>query len=404
MRNYVGRSVLGASLLALLVSTALSSTSDAASPLASAGPRPVCPASTAAPVSCNVELLVAPSTSLGTPSGLTPAQVVTAYNFPTLATNGVLPGTGETIAIVDAYDDPTIASDVATFDAQFGLAPLPTCLSTSTGACLQKVDQYGGTSYPLTNAGWSIETSLDVEWAHAIAPGARILLVEAYTANLNDFLYAERYAGDHAQYVSNSWGEPEFSGETSFDRNFHHHGVSYFAAAGDNGLNPEYPSSSKYVVSVGGTTLTLAPDGSVSSETGWTYGGGGCSAYESAVHDQSNYPGYAQVSCAGQRATPDIAYVGDPNTGVPIYDSFAPTPGWLTVGGTSVATAIAAARGADSGVVIDATFLYGQTSSATARATFRDVTQGGNAAGCLVGYDLCSGLGSWIGPSVGPAH
>ena len=404
MRNYVGRTVLGVSLLTLVASAALTSSSGAASPTAGAGLRPVCAASSAAPVSCNVELLVTPATSLGTPTGLTPSQIATAYNFPTLANTGVVPGTGETIAIVDAYDDPAIASDVATFDAQFALPALPVCTSSSTGACLAKVDQYGGTSYPPTNPGWSIETSLDVEWVHAVAPGARILLVEASTAYLNDFLYAERYAGDHALYVSNSWGEPEFSGETSYDRNFHHHGVSYFAAAGDNGLNPEYPSSSKYVVSVGGTTLTLASDGSISSETGWTYGGGGCSAYESAVHDQSNYPSYAQVSCAGQRATPDLSYVGDPNTGVPIYDSQATTPGWLTVGGTSVSTAIAAARGADSGVVVDASFLYGQTATATARATFRDVTQGGNAAGCLVGYDLCSGLGSWIGPTVGPAH
>jgi len=138
------------------------------------------------------------------PSGSNPAQIQAAYAL----SSSPDAGAGQTIAIVDSYDDPNVAAELATFDAAFNL---PAC----GDACLTKVDQNGGTSFPApAPANWALEIAMDVEWAHAIAPGANILLVEAASGSIDDLLVAERYAGAHAGYVSNSWGYPEFAGET----------------------------------------------------------------------------------------------------------------------------------------------------------------------------------------------
>ena len=168
--------------------------------------------------------------------------------------------------------------------------------------------------------------------------------------------------------------------------------MSYFVAAGDAGLPAEYPSSSPNVISVGGTTLHFNSSGAFSGETGWASGGGGCSAYESATAAQSAFSQYGQVNCAGKRATPDVAFDADPNSGVSVYDStpYSGQSGWFTVGGTSAATPMWAAAAADAGVVVNSTFVYGSNIS------YRDITSGNNGAPCLVGYDLCSGRGSWL--------
>src|SRR6185369_16495905 len=158
------------------------------------------------------------------PTGLSPATIKSVYSFSTSSTAGA----GKTIAIVDAYDDPTAESDLAVFSSQFGL---PAC--TTANGCFTKVNQTGGTSYPRKDAGWSLEISLDVQWAHAIAPGARILLVEATTNSFANLLAAEDHAKANAQYVSNSWGASEFSGETDYDLHFAQSGVSFFVSSGD---------------------------------------------------------------------------------------------------------------------------------------------------------------------------
>src|SRR5947209_1452320 len=267
-------------------------------------------------------LRVRPNVS-SSPTGLSPATVKSAYGFPTSSTAGA----GTTIAIVDAYDHPKIESDLAVFSTQFGL---PAC--TTANGCFRKVDQNGGTSYPKRNAGWALEIALDVEWAHAIAPGARILLVEATSNSFTNLLAAEDYARTHAHYVSNSWGAAEFSGESSYDSHFSGSGVSFFVSSGDNGTPAEYPSSSPNVISVGGTTLHFN-GGSFSSETGWSGSGGGCSVYENRNTAQST----GSVTCNGKRATPDVSLVADPASGVSVYDSFRyqGQAGWWTVGGTS---------------------------------------------------------------------
>jgi subtilase family serine protease len=211
-------------------------------------------------------------TATASPAGLSPADVKAAYNFPSSPTAGAT----TTIAVVDAYDDPSAEADLNVFSAQFGL---PVC--TGADGCFEKVDQSGSNRYPKADGGWGLEISLDIEWAHAIAPGAHILLVEAASTRLTDLLAAEDYARTHAGYVSNSWGGSEFSGESAYDGHFVQPGVSFFVSAGDSGLPAEYPSSSPNVISVGGTALTFRPSGAV--ETGWASSGGGCSVYEPAT-------------------------------------------------------------------------------------------------------------------------
>ena len=316
------------------------------------------------------------------PTGLSPETIKSVYGFST----DMSAGSGQTIAIVDAYDDPAAESDLGVFSSRFGL---PAC--TRANGCFAKVNQSGGSSYPRANAGWALEISLDIEWAHAIAPGAKILLVEAASNSFSNLLVAEDYAKTHAQYVSNSWGGSEFSSESSYDSHFSQSGVSFFVSAGDSGLPAEYPSASPNVISVGGTTLHFDGSGNFSGETGWSSGGGGCSAYETSSPAQSSFSQSGQGNCAGKRATPDVSLDADPNSGVSVYDStsYYGQSGWFTVGGTSASSPMWAARSADQGAVVDAGYVYGNN------IDFRDITSGNNGAPCLVGYDLCTGRGSW---------
>ncbi len=378
------RALAYAAAFALLV--AFPSNAIARSDAANTHAVPVCPGP-ADPGSarCHAQVLAngaSPNASTS-PTGLSPATIKAAYQFSTSPTAGA----GTTIAIVDAYDDPTAESDLGVFSSQYGL---PAC--TTANGCFTKVNQTGGTKYPRTDPGWALEISLDVQWAHAIAPGAKILLVEASSNSFANLLAAEDYAKAHAQYVSNSWGGSEFSGETGYDSHFVQPGVSFFVSSGDAGLPAEYPSASPNVISVGGTTLHFT-GGVFSSETGWSGGGGGCSAYETATAAQSSFGGYAQANCGGKRATPDVSLDADPASGVSVYDStrYQGSKGWWTVGGTSASSPMWAARAAVAGAGVDATYVYGTA------ITYRDITSGNNGAACLTGYDLCTGRGSWVG-------
>ena len=316
------------------------------------------------------------------PTGLDPATIKSAYNFPTDSTAGA----GTTIAIVDAYDDPTAEGDLGVFSVQYGL---PAC--TTANGCFAKVSQTGGTRYPRSNAGWALEISLDVQWAHAIAPGAKILLVEANSSSFSNLMAAEDYAKKHAQYVSNSWGGSEFRGETAYDSHFVQAGVSFFVSSGDAGIPAEYPSASPNVISVGGTTLHFDGSGNLTSETGWSGSGGGCSRYESATAAQRGSSTFGQVNCGTKRGTPDISLDADPASGVSVYDStrYNRQSGWWQVGGTSASSPMVAARSADAGAVVDSGYVYGSN------INFRDITSGNNGDPCLTGYDLVTGNGSW---------
>jgi subtilase family serine protease len=381
MRKYLAAAAL---VLAVAVPLMLSGTVGAAN--INAASQAVCPASPVDASHCHA-LVVTDAhgnpAATASPTGLSPSTIKSAYSFPTSSTAGA----GQTVAIVDAYDDPTAESDLGVFSAQFGL---PAC--TTANGCFAKVNQTGGTSYPRKNSGWALEIALDIEWAHAIAPGAHILLVEA-SSNSNANLYAaEDYAKAHAGYVSNSWGGSEASGESANDGHFSAAGVSFFVSSGDNGTPAEYPSSSPNVVSVGGTTLNFSGSTLV-SETGWSSGGGGCSLYETANAAQAAFGQYGQAGCNGRRATPDVSLDADPASGVSVYDttSYQGQSGWFRVGGTSASSPMWAGRSAVAGSVVNAATVYGST------ITYRDITSGNNGAPCLVGFDLCTGRGSWIG-------
>jgi subtilase family serine protease len=335
---------------------------------------------------CNADILVDssmnPMVSTG-PTGLVPDRIKSIYNFPTSLTAG----SGKTIAIVDAYDDPTALKDLNVFSSQFGL---PTC--SEENHCFSKVNQNGDHEHlPQVDPYWAVEISLDIQWAHAIAPGAKILLVEARSTSLNDLVVAERYATSHADYVSNSWGAAEFAGERRFDEAFNSDNASIFVSAGDGAGVPSYPATSPNVIAVGGTTLHFT-NHVFTSETGWIYSGGGCSLYENALSVQRKFPGY---SCDGKKSTPDVALVGDPFTGVSVYDSTPIGPnqlaGWFQIGGTSASTPIFAGRAAAFGGRVNAKTIYGD------KLTFRDIVSGGPGNSCAVGFDLCSGRGAWIG-------
>ena len=326
----------------------------------------------------------APDTA--TPTGLSPGTIEGVYGYTSASTAGF----GQTIALVDAFNDPDAASDLNEFSAQYGL-PTECTGGSSPPSCFEfrQVNQTGGSSLPTTNSGWDLEISLDIEWAHALAPAASILLVEAtnnYTPNL---LTAEQYAADNAEYVSNSWGSPEFTGETSYDSYFTQPGVSFFAAAGDSGGHVEWPSSSPDVISVGGTSLRFNSWGNLVRETAWSHGGGGCSSYETA----NTYQLTGSVSCAGMRATPDLALDANPNSGVSVYDSVPceDHSGWFTIGGTSASTVMVAAEAAVTGAEVNAKYIY----ASPANIPFRDVTAGSNGYPALPGYDLATGLGAW---------
>ena len=317
------------------------------------------------------------------PVGLTPAQVKEAYGFPT----AYKAGAGKTIAVVIPYHHPTLEADLKVFTKTYGLR---SC--TRANYCLKVVNHRGGKDYPPTSARWAKEAALDVQWAHAIAPGAKILVVEAKSDRLRDVLKAEDYATSHAKYVSNSLGMTEFSGQSANNYHFNKPGVSIFVASGDDGATagPSYPATAPGVIAVGGTTLVDIGK-STFDEKGWKGSGGGCSAYEKAPAAQAAFAGYAGTNCGGKRAAPDVALVADPRSGVSVYNSFETDTPWLMLGGTSAATPMWAARAAVAGLVVDAALLY----KSPLKIPFRDITSGSNGLPAGPGFDLVTGFGSW---------
>jgi len=314
-------------------------------------------------------------------------------------------GGSQTIAIVDAYDYPTAYNDLTVFSKQFGLPVLPQCSGASASACFETIFASG--TKPASNGSWALEEALDIEWAHAMSPQARIVLVEASSSSLAALFQAVAVASQvvtenaGSGEVSMSWGSSEFAGETFYDSYFQTSGVVYFAAAGDSGGRTTYPSVSPYVVSAGGTTVNRNASGAFVSETAWSGGGGGPSAYESVP----SYQDPASNLVGTKRGTPDFSFDANPNTGVFVYDStpYAGSRGWWLVGGTSVASpslagivnlagSFRASSGAELGLIYS---ICGVASTSCSSADFRDITSGSTGRyNSAVGWDFTTGVGS----------
>jgi subtilase family serine protease len=319
--------------------------------------------SASANCSIAINVNVPPISDATTPSnllpGLHPADLQNAYALPSQSGGG-------TVAIVDAYDDPQAESDLGVYRTAYGLPPC-----TSSNGCFSKVNQTGTAgSYPLPNAGWDNEISIDLDVVSAVCPNCKILLVEANSNLLSDLGAAVDTAAKlGAVAISNSYYAAEWSGETAYDAYYHHPGIAITVSSGDN-AKPYYPSTSPYVTSVGGTSLSSSA-GSW-SESPWAYGGRGCSRYESKPLWQGSN------GCQGKRSANDVSAVADPQTGVSMYDSTA--GGWLVAGGTSVGAPLIAAAYALSGNPQGPAYSYGH------RSAFHDVAP--------AGYDWATGLGT----------
>jgi len=319
------------------------------------------------------------------PPGLGPADLLDAYKLPATA------GSGQVVAIVDAFDDPNAEADLATYRSTFGLSPC-----TTANGCFRKVNQNGQASpLPGSDAGWAAEISLDVDMVSAICPNCGILLVEANDnslANLGAAVNRAVLLG--AKFVSNSYGAGEFTSETSADTQFFNHpGVAITASSGDSGFGVSYPAASRFVTAVGGTSLTRASNARGWTETVWSGAGSGCSRFEAKPSFQVG----VATNCSN-RAVADVSAIADPNTGVAVVDTFQTGGTFFIFGGTSVSAPIIASvyalAGAPPAGSSPNAFPYAHTSS------LFDVTSGTNARHCRNNQGvLCRAGVGWDGPT-----
>jgi kumamolisin len=325
------------------------------------------------------------------PAGESPASLRAVYNLPPT-------GGANVIAIVDAYDYPTAENDLNVFSNMYGLPPC-----TTSNGCFQRV--YASGSKPRANCGWAQEAALDIEWAHAMAPNARIVFVEAASASFNDLFRAVDVAsslvspkGTGLGEVSMSWGGSEFSSEANYDYHFTTKGVVYFAASGDTGGVTIYPGVSPDVVSAGGTSVHRDSNGNFVSETGWSGSGGGPSRYEPRPSYQS---GIASI-VGSKRGAPDFSFDADPASGVAVYDSTScqGMVGWMVFGGTSVAAPslsglVNLVGHFHSSSIEELTTMYTDPMQST---DFRDIISGtAGRFSAKLGWDFVTGIGSNLG-------
>ncbi|HVS47216.1 MAG TPA: peptidase S8 [Verrucomicrobiae bacterium] len=324
---------------------------------------------------------IEPLSAAITPSGFGPSSLQSAYNLPSSTA-----GTGQTVAIVDAYNDPNAEADLGVYRAQYGLAAC-----TTANGCFRKVSQTGTTKYPRNNGGWAQEESLDLDMVSAICPNCHILLVEATSAtNANLGTAVNEAAALHATEISNSYGGGESGSSNSA---YNHAGIIITASAGDSGTGAQQPASYATVVAVGGTTLTKSSNSRGWSETAWSGTGSGCSAYVAK-------PSWQTDKGCTKRSETDVSAVADPNTGVAVYDSYAYQgyQGWLVFGGTSVssplmASVYALAGNAASLNAAQSIWQHGGTSA------LNDVTSGSNGS-CSGSYPyICKAGVGYDGPT-----
>jgi hypothetical protein len=320
--------------------------------------------------------------------GYGPSDLQSAYNLTTASASD---GAGETVAVVDAYNDPNAASDLAAYRSAAGLPAVPS---------FQQVNQEGQTSpLPATapsDDDWTVEESLDLDMVSAACPLCNIVLVEADDDTSDGLYIAENTAASMAGYVSNSWGGSEASSDTSLDSEyFSHPGDVITASAGDSDYGVIYPATSPNVVSVGGTSLSADSSSRGWSESVWNDGGGegtgsGCSAYEPQPSWQSSLD---LPSGCSNRIDNDVSADADPDTGLAVYDTANGNGGWNEVGGTSASSPFIAAAFALAGNPGNspADDIYGNAGD------FYDVTSGSNGS-CSPDY-LCTAETGYDGPT-----
>jgi subtilase family serine protease len=340
----------------------------------------------------NHQIFMGPAVGSGPNGGMTPDQIRAFYGVSSS-------GGHDVIAVVDAWDYPTALNDFNYFSNHFGL---PQELGTNT---VFQVVYAGGTKPSSSDPGaasWNQEAAVDIQWAHAMAPSAKIVLVEAASDSDTDLLTAVDTAAAIANVkeISMSWASSEFAGETSYDTHFNLPGPVFFNAAGDSGGVTSYPACSQYVVAVGGTSVTTDGSGNWSSEAAWSQGGGGNSQFVSKPSWQER----VTTMTGGNRGVPDISSDADPLvSGVAMYDS---TPykgpsgweeGWLVVGGTSVSAPCVAGMVNASGIEFTSTAQFLTTIYENYWKTpypFRDIITGNNGFPAGPGWDYATGVGT----------
>ncbi|MFI1762096.1 putative Ig domain-containing protein [Streptomyces sp. NPDC020800] len=332
----------------------------------------------------DIKQRLASALAAAAPSGLSPANLHSAYNLPSTG------GSGMTVAIVDAYNDPNAESDLATYRSTYGLSAC-----TKANGCFKQLSQTGSTtSLPTNDSGWAGEEALDIDMVSAVCPNCSIDLVEANSANDTDLGIAENEAVTlGAKVVSNSWGGSESSSQTSEDTQyFKHPGVAITVSSGDSAYGAEYPATSQYVTAVGGTALTTSSGSRGWSESVWhtnsTEGtGSGCSAYDPK-------PSWQTDTGCSKRMEADVSAVADPATGVAVYDTYGGS-GWAVYGGTSASAPIVAGVYALAGTPgsgdYPSKYPYQHTGN------LYDVTSGNNGS-CSPSY-FCTAAAGYDGPT-----
>jgi subtilase family serine protease len=315
------------------------------------------------------------------PSGYGPADLTSAYKLPS-ATGG----SGQTVAVVGAYDNPKAEADLGVYRAQFGLPPC-----TTANGCFRKVGEFGSGVLPGADSGWAQETSLDLDVVSAVCPNCKIVLVEANDAGLVNIGIAEDVAVFlGATVISNSFVSGSSPFDFLFDFFFYNHpGIPITASSGDNGYGIAYPASSPYVTAVGGTSLVTAGNARGWSETAWSGSGSGCAPF-------AFKPSWQTDAACGSRTVADVSAVADPRTGVAVYDSFEHdgAEGWMVFGGTSVSAPLIAGVYALAGN--GRSLNYASNAYAHREALF-DVVSGAN--GSCGGSYLCTAGVGFDGPT-----
>jgi subtilase family serine protease len=325
-------------------------------------------------------------------AGYYPCDLQSAYSLPSK-----IAGVGQTVAVVDAFDDPKAETDLGVYRAQFGLPPC-----TTANHCFKEVNQRGAQNAPppVDTTGWSLEETLDLDMVSAICPNCHIIFVEADDDNVINLAAGVNEAADlGATQISNSYGGPEFQGETQFDEAFNHPTAEVVASSGDSNYGVEWPAASPYVTAVGGTNLTVASNARGWNEFVWNNAGvqgagSGCSAYEAK-------PPWQKDTGCKNRTVADVAAVADPFTGVAIYDTYIvyreTYGGWAVLGGTSVAAPLIASvyalGGATARSLDRASYSYHHTSA------LNDITNGENGTCPLTTPYFCTAEVGYDGPT-----